>query len=133
MKLYRTLNCTMSSTFSEIEDSYKRLIKKVHPQRNTKVNERYYEINNAYEILKDSYKREFYDLYGEQAIPILQNREVGFAISRVFFKNNILAFILLSIICISNLMCRTGLRDDPWIRNHQRIRRIMGDPLMIGC
>jgi curved DNA-binding protein CbpA len=49
----------MTSTFLEIEINYKRLIKEVHPQRNTKVNEKYYEINNAYEILKDSYKREF--------------------------------------------------------------------------
>jgi curved DNA-binding protein CbpA len=104
MKLYRTLNCTISSTYSEIEDNYKRLIKKVHPQRKPKETQRYYKINSAYDILKDSYKREFYDLYGEQAIPILQNREVGFAISRVFFKNNLLAFILISIICISNLM-----------------------------
>ncbi|EOB12285.1 hypothetical protein NBO_471gi001 [Nosema bombycis CQ1] len=104
MKLYRSLNCTMTSTFLEIEDNYKRLIKEVHPQRNPKETQRYYEINSAYDILKDSYKREFYDLYGEQAITILQNREVGFAISRVFFKNNLIAFILLSIICISNLM-----------------------------
>jgi hypothetical protein len=94
----------MSSTFSEIEDSYKRLIKEVHPQRNPKETQRYYEINGAYDILTDNYKREFYDLYGEQAIPILQNREVGFAISRVFFKSNLFAFVLLSIICISNLM-----------------------------
>jgi hypothetical protein len=94
----------MTSTFLEIEDSYKRLVKEVHPQRNPKETQRYYEINSAYDILRDSYKREFYDLYGEQAIPILQNREVGFAISRVFFKNNLIAFILFSIICISNLM-----------------------------
>jgi hypothetical protein len=94
----------MSSTYSEIEDNYKRLVKEVHPQRNNKGNERYYEINSAYEILRDSYKREFYDLYGEQPIPILQNREVGFAKSRVLFRNNLLAFILLSTISISNLM-----------------------------
>jgi curved DNA-binding protein CbpA len=94
----------MSSTYSEIEDNYKRLVKEVHPQRNTKENEKYYEINSAYEILRDSYKREFYDLYGEQPIPILQNREVGFAKSRVLFRNNLLAFILLSTISISNLM-----------------------------
>jgi hypothetical protein len=94
----------MSSTFSEIENSYKRLVKEVHPQRNSKETQRYYEINSAYDILRDSYKRDFYNLYGEQAIPILQNREVGFAISRVFFRNNLIAFILLSIICISNLM-----------------------------
>jgi hypothetical protein len=94
----------MTSTFLEIEDSYRRLVKEVHPQKNPKETQRYYEINSAYDILRDSYKREFYDLYGEQAIPILQNREVGFAISRVFFKNNFIAFILLSIVCISNLM-----------------------------
>ncbi|EOB13034.1 Mitochondrial protein import protein mas5, partial [Nosema bombycis CQ1] len=104
MKLYRTLNCTMTSTFLEIEDSYKRLVKEVHPQRNPKETQRYYEINSAYDILRDNYKREFYDLYGEQAITILQNREVGFAISRVFFRNNLIAFILFSIICIFNLM-----------------------------
>eukprot|EP00438_Fugacium_kawagutii_P000506 Skav217667 [mRNA] locus=scaffold2919:179368:180147:+ [translate_table: standard] len=63
-KLYRLLDVDKSSTSSEITQAYRRLAVKHHPDKGGDP-EKFKEINAAYEVLKDSDKREKYDKVGE--------------------------------------------------------------------
>ncbi|KAF9763456.1 DnaJ like protein 1 [Nosema granulosis] len=104
MSLYKTLNVDRNATLQEIEKSYKRLMLDVHPNRNKNAVERYLEINSAYDILKDKYKRDFYDNYGENSLTLLRNDKDGFVLSRCFTKSNVLTCAILGLISIFNIM-----------------------------
>ncbi len=62
--LYKILEVNENSTDEEIRNSYKKLAKKYHPDLNKDKNaeEKFKEINYAYEILSDKSKRKEYDL-----------------------------------------------------------------------
>jgi len=68
-KLYSILEITESSSQSEIKKSYRKLAKKYHPDVNMNKSEesedKFKEINSAYEILGDEKKRREYDKYGD--------------------------------------------------------------------
>lgn len=62
--LYKTLGVSKSATQSEIKKTYRKLIKKLHPDLNpgdTKVEERFKKVSSAYDILGDEEKRRQYD------------------------------------------------------------------------
>ncbi len=66
--LYETLGVNSSASASEVKKSYRRLARKYHPDINKDAGaeEKFKEINAAYEILSDEEKRNQYDQYGDQ-------------------------------------------------------------------
>lgn len=64
--LYDILEVSRTATQEEIKKSYKRLAKKYHPDiyKGDDAEERFKEINAAYEVLSDEQKRAAYDRYG---------------------------------------------------------------------
>lgn len=65
--LYKTLGVEKTATKDEIKKAYRNLAFKYHPDRNNgdkACEEKFKEINNAYQILGDDEKRRQYDSYG---------------------------------------------------------------------
>jgi len=65
--LYETLNVSEDATASEIKKAYRTLAKKYHPDMNKdpKAEEKFKEINAAYEVLGDGEKKSQYDMHGD--------------------------------------------------------------------
>ncbi len=65
--LYDTLDVSQSASPDEIKKAYRRLARKYHPDINkeAEAEEKFKEINAAYEILSDSTKKEQYDQHGD--------------------------------------------------------------------
>lgn len=64
---YKILGVKKSATEKEIKSAYRKLAKKYHPDLNPndeKVQEKFKEINEAYEVLSDKDKRQKYDTFG---------------------------------------------------------------------
>ena len=67
-KLYDILSVSVDSDINEIKQSYKKLARKYHPDRNKNTEDKFKEISHAYSILGDPKKKELYDKYGEQGM-----------------------------------------------------------------
>ena len=65
--LYETLDVSADASAEEIKKAYRRLARKYHPDINKDAGaeEKFKEINAAYEILSDEQKRQQYDQYGD--------------------------------------------------------------------
>jgi len=65
--LYETLDVSTDASAEEIKKAYRRLARKYHPDINKDAGaeEKFKEINAAYEILSDEQKRQQYDQYGD--------------------------------------------------------------------
>lgn len=65
--LYDTLGVSSDASADDIKKAYRRLARKYHPDVNKEKGseEKFKEVNAAYEILKDSEKRKKYDQYGD--------------------------------------------------------------------
>ncbi len=65
--LYQTLNVSENANQDEIKKSYRRLARQYHPDLNKtkEAEEKFKEINAAYEILSDKEKRRQYDQFGD--------------------------------------------------------------------
>ncbi|GAA7428945.1 DnaJ family protein [Helicobacter pylori] len=65
--LYQTLNVSENASPDEIKKSYRRLARQYHPDLNKtkEAEEKFKEINAAYEILSDEEKRRQYDQFGD--------------------------------------------------------------------
>ena len=64
---YKTLEVDKKATIDEIKKSYRRLAKKYHPDKNPNdksAEEKFKEVSEAYEVLKDPEKRKKYDHLG---------------------------------------------------------------------
>jgi curved DNA-binding protein len=64
---YKILGVNKDATEAEIKTAYRKLAKQLHPDVNPgdkKAEEKFKEINEAYEVLSDAQKREKYDLIG---------------------------------------------------------------------
>jgi curved DNA-binding protein len=65
--LYETLGINDSADKSEIKKAYRKLAKKYHPDINKtpEAEEKFKEINAAYEVLSDDQKKQQYDMHGD--------------------------------------------------------------------
>ncbi len=68
---YQLLGVARDADAEEIKKAYRKLALKYHPDRNEgskESEERFKEITQAYEVLRDPEKRQLYDRYGEQGL-----------------------------------------------------------------
>src|SRR5262245_26026170 len=68
---YEVLGVARAATEIEITKAYRGLAKKYHPDQNPgdeEVVAKYHEVTEAYEVLRDSEKRQIYDRYGHEGI-----------------------------------------------------------------
>jgi curved DNA-binding protein len=65
--LYKTLELNENATKSEIKKAYRKLAKQYHPDINKskEAEEKFKEINAAYEVLSDEEKKNQYDMHGD--------------------------------------------------------------------
>lgn len=66
-RYYEILGVDKNASESEIKKAHRKLALKLHPDKGGDP-EKFKEINEAYDVLKDPKKREIYDQYGEDAI-----------------------------------------------------------------
>ena len=73
---YETLGVNRNASAQELKTAYRRLAMKYHPDRNPsqESEEKFKQINEAYEVLSDPKKRQIYDNYGADAV----NNGAGF-------------------------------------------------------
>ncbi|HEX3667106.1 MAG TPA: molecular chaperone DnaJ [Rhizomicrobium sp.] len=67
---YEILGCGKDAPIEEIKGAYRKLAKELHPDRNPgddSCEQRFKEINEAYDVLKDGDKRAAYDRFGHAA------------------------------------------------------------------
>ncbi len=65
--LYETLEVSENASEAEIKKAYRKLARKYHPDVNKEASaeEKFKEINSAYEILSDPQKKQQYDMHGD--------------------------------------------------------------------
>ena len=67
---YDTLGLSREASDSEIKSAYRKLAMKYHPDRNqgdSAAEQKFKDVSQAYEILKDPKKRQTYDQFGHAA------------------------------------------------------------------
>ncbi|MDE3014338.1 MAG: DnaJ domain-containing protein, partial [Gemmatimonadota bacterium] len=68
---YQLLGVSREAGSEEIKKAYRKLALEYHPDRNQgskEAEERFKEVTEAYEVLRDSEKRAMYDRYGKQGV-----------------------------------------------------------------
>ena len=73
---YSVLGVERGASHEDIQRAYKKLARKYHPDisKEPDAEDRFKELNNAYEVLKDEEKRKLYDRYGEDWKAVSEGR-----------------------------------------------------------
>src|SRR6266699_2231872 len=75
-KLYDTLGVKKGASADEIKKAYRKLAAQYHPDKNpgdTAAEEKFKEVQNAYDTLSDSEKRKQYDAFGtDNGLPLVR-------------------------------------------------------------
>ena len=77
--LYKILGVKRDATANDIKHKYRQLSRMYHPDKNKSkdAEEKYKEINEAYEVLHDNKKRRLYDRGGMEAVNRAQQGDEG--------------------------------------------------------
>lgn len=97
--LYSYLQVDKNASIETIDKSYKTLAYSYIQSQDT---ESLQNINTAQQILKDPYKRAFYDKFGDRFISNLSNPSESFFISRLFTTFNIVLMAIFCYLIIAN-------------------------------
>jgi len=67
---YKLLDVPRDADKEDIKKAYRKLAMKYHPDRNSEANaeDKFKEVTEAYEVLRDSEKRSLYDRFGEAGV-----------------------------------------------------------------
>ena len=88
---YQTLGVSKNASQAEIKKSYRKLARKYHPDVNPddkSSEEKFKEVNEAYEVLSDPDKRAAYDHFGHGGAPGLFERGFeGFVVCSIFLSS----------------------------------------------
>ena len=79
---YEVLGVARDASDADIKKAYHKLVMKYHPDRNPDnkdAEEKFKEVNNAFDILKDPQKRAAYDRFGDAAFTHIVNQQNVFA------------------------------------------------------
>jgi hypothetical protein len=98
MSLYETLRISKNATREEVESAFKKYAMLYHPDRNREHTSDFVEVNNAYSILKDKHKKQFYDIFGEASIQLLLNNRESYILTRIFDRINIYTYSLILLV-----------------------------------
>jgi len=88
---YEILGVSRNATQEEIKKAYRRLARKYHPDFNKEpgAEDKFKEINQAYQVLSDENKKQIYDQYGEEGLSAQmgQGAQEAWARTNVNFSN----------------------------------------------
>eukprot|EP01026_Neomeris_dumetosa_P000852 TRINITY_DN10200_c0_g1_i3.p1 TRINITY_DN10200_c0_g1~~TRINITY_DN10200_c0_g1_i3.p1 ORF type:complete len:393 (-),score=62.80 TRINITY_DN10200_c0_g1_i3:16-1194(-) len=82
-KYYKLLGVDKNATDEQLKKAHRKLALKFHPDKGGDA-EKFQEINQAYDVLKDPEKRRIYDQYGEDAIKEGMGGGGGHGVSDIF-------------------------------------------------
>lgn len=82
-RYYEILNVDRNASDAEVRKAYRKLAVKNHPDKGGDP-EKFKEINEAWEVLRDGEKRKLYDEYGEDAVKDSANGGGGGGMSNIF-------------------------------------------------
>lgn len=104
MSLYDVLKVPKRATRAEIEKSYRTLARSHHPNRSRSNPGHFTEVNQAYTILRDRYKRDFYDMFGSVSIQLLLHNRDSYILTRMFDRPNIYLYLVAFMIDLGTLL-----------------------------
>lgn len=104
MSLYDVLKIPKDATKENVEKSYRFLVRLYCQSKNDMSPDRFAEINKAYTILKDKYKRDFYDIFGEVSVQLLLHNKDSYIITRMFDRFNMCFYLITLVIYVSTLL-----------------------------